>query len=87
MSVRMDAHTLERAVERGTSEEEILDVLTEKQFSIVKKNRKRKANVFPFNAEWNGVFYRAKKVDVVYVEEQGDSITATAIVKFGTWSE
>jgi len=85
MAIRIDPHSLDRAKERGASEEEILDVLAQPNPVPTRGNRFRKSRVFAFDAEWNGVVYQQKKVDVVYVHEGNDIVTVTVIVSFGKW--
>jgi hypothetical protein len=60
MRIQIDQHTLERAEERGTSEEEITDVI-ESGFEIpAKHGRIGKAKVYPFKKERHGRKYEQK---------------------------
>jgi hypothetical protein len=70
MRIQIDRHTLERAEERGTSEEEITDVL-ETGFEIPGKHgRVGKAKVYEFKKERHGRKYEQKRVEVIYIKEK-----------------
>jgi hypothetical protein len=85
MHVQIGSHTLTRAEERGTSEAEIVDVLTT-GFSIPAKYGKMgKAKVYEFARSRHGKYYRQKRVEVFYVRDGDDLITVTVYVFFGTW--
>ncbi|MBN1867550.1 DUF4258 domain-containing protein [Candidatus Sumerlaeota bacterium] len=85
MKVRVDPHTLERARERGTSQEEIEDVV-ETGFAIPAKfGRMAKAKVFDFGRNRHGKRYEQKRVEVVYVVEESLAVTVTVYVFYGKW--
>jgi len=87
MKIQIDPHTLERAEERGTNEEEITDVL-ETGFTIPGKyGRTGKAKVYEFRQYRQGKFYEQKRVEVVYVIEDNTIVTATVYVFYGKWEE
>ena len=87
MNIQIDTHTLERAVERGTSEEEIKDVI-ESGFTIpVEYGRKGKAKVYKFGQNRQGKFYEQKRVEAIYVIEDNIIITVTVYVFYGKWEE
>ena len=48
MTIQVDPHTLERAKERGTNEEEIRDVLRMGLSIAAKHGRLGKAKIYPF---------------------------------------
>ncbi len=87
MKLQIDPHTLERAEERGTHEEEIKDVV-DTGFSIeAKQGRFGKAKVYSFNQTRSGKFYEQKRVEVIYTIEEDTIITVTAYVFYGRWEE
>jgi hypothetical protein len=49
MNIRIDSHTLERAVERGATSEEIIDVITSGRPIPAKHGRFGKSKIFDFN--------------------------------------
>lgn len=85
MEIVIDSHTLERAQERGTTEEEIKEVI-ETGFSIpAKYARIGKAKIFPFNRTRLGNYYDQKRVEVFYITERDTIITVTVYVFYGRW--
>ena len=85
MRIRIDQHTLERAEERGTSEEEITDLI-ETGFEIpAKHGRIGQAKVYEFKRERHGRNYEQKRVEVFYVKEEDLIVTVTVYVFYGKW--
>jgi len=85
MRIQIDQHTLERAEERGTTEEEITDVI-ESGFEIpAKHGRIGKAKVYQFKKERHGRKYEQKRVEVFYVKEEELFVTVTVYVFYGKW--
>jgi len=85
MRIQIDQHTLQRAEERGTSEEEITDVI-ETGFTIpAKHGRIGKAKVYEFKKERHGRNYDQKRVEVFYVMEEDLIVTVTVYVFYGKW--
>jgi hypothetical protein len=87
MGIQVDPHTLERAGERGTNEQEIKDVI-HSGFSIpAKHGRLRKAKVYDFKQQRHGKYYEQKRVEVVYALEEETIVTVTVYVFYGKWEE
>lgn len=85
MKIRINKHTLERAVERGTSAAEIEDVI-KTGFSVkAKSNRIAMAKIYNFQQERLGKFYEQKRVEVFYIVENQEIITITVYVFYGKW--
>jgi len=85
LTISIDSHTLERAKERGTTAEEIRDVL-EAGFPIeAKRRRLGKAKVYEFNRARRGKFYKQKRVEVIYTTREDEVVTVTVYVFFGQW--
>jgi hypothetical protein len=84
-SAQIDPHTLKKAIERGTDQEQIKDVLETGIPILAKKGRLGKAKVYSFNAEWLGKKYEQKRVEVIYVIENQKMITVTVYVFYGKW--
>lgn len=85
MEIRIDPHTLERAEERGTNEEEIEDVINT-GFSVpAKYGRIGKAKIYDFNQTRRGRYCEHKRVEVFYTAERGVAITVTVYVFYGKW--
>ena len=83
MEIRIEPHTLERAVERGTSKEEIIQVIEKGKSVEAKSGRKGKALVLDFKQDRNGKYYEQKKIEVYYIEETKMIITVTVYVFYG----
>jgi len=87
MKIQVDPHTLERAEERGTNEEEIRDVINT-GFSIpAKHGRMGKVKIYDFDRNWYGKYYEQKRVEVFYTIEQDITITVTVYVFYGRWEK
>ena len=85
MEIQIDPHTIERAEERGTNEEEIRDVINTGFPIPAKYSRTGKAKVYEFNQERHGKYYKQKRVEVFYVIEESIIITVTIYVFYGEW--
>jgi hypothetical protein len=82
MEIQIDPHTLERAEERGTNEEEIRDTINS---GTPKHGRLGKAKVYDLKQERHGKFYEQKRVEVIYTLEKEVLVTVTVYVFYGTW--
>ncbi len=87
MEIQIDPHTLERAGERGTNEEEIKDVINT-GFSIsAKYGRIGKAKIYDFKQRRQNEYYEQKRVEVFYLIEGNVITTVTVYVFYGKWEE
>ena len=87
MNIRIDPHTAERAIERGTSEDEIRDVLETGSPLPAADGRLCKAKVYDFGQERLGRHYLQKRVEVIYTIEKGTVVTVTVYVFYGQWKD
>ena len=87
MEIHIDPHTLERAEERGTNEDEIRDVIENGLPIPAKYERYGKAKIYTFNQERHGRYYEQKRVEVIYTIEGNQIITVTVYVFYGKWEE
>jgi len=85
MEIQIDPHTLERAQERGASEEEIKDVIRTGFDIAAKYGRTGKAKVYQFKQERHGKYYEQKRIEVFYIVEEDLVVTVTAYVFYGRW--
>ena len=85
MRIQIDQHTLERARERGASEEEITDVIETGFWIPAKHGRMGKAKVYEFEKERHGAHYEHKRLEVFYVMEEDLVVTVTVYVFYGKW--
>lgn len=86
MEIQIDPHTLERALERGTNEMEIKDVIRSGSAISAKHGRQGKAKVYLFQQERHGKYYEQKRVEVIYTIEWDTIVTVTVYVFYGKWS-
>ncbi len=85
MEIQIDPHTLERAEERGTNEDEIKDVI-ETGFTVpAKYGRIGKAKVYDFKRKRHSKYYEQKRVEVFYAIEESLTVTVTVYVFYGKW--
>ena len=85
MEIQIDAHTLERARERGTGEEEIIDVIKTGFVIPSKYGRIGKAKIYEFKQKRQNKFYEEKRVEVFYIVEEDRIVTVTVYVFYGKW--
>ena len=85
MEIQIDPHTLERAQERGASEEEIKDVIRTGSDIAAKYGRTGKAKVYQFKQERHGKYYEQKRIEVFYIIEEDLVVTVTVYVFYGKW--
>jgi len=85
MRLQIDPHTLERAEERGTDEEEIRDVINTGFPVPAKHGRTGRAKVFGFGQHRHGRYYEQKRVEVFFTTEGDAAITVTVYVFYGKW--
>ena len=83
----IEPHTLERAIERGTNENEIVDVIRNGIDGSAKKGRLLKYKIFVFNNYRNNKYYKQKKVEVIFSKEGMNIYTVTVYVYYGIWEE
>ena len=85
MEIQIDQHTLERAEERGTNENEIIDVINT-GFSIsAKYGRIGKAKIYNFKQRRNRKYFEQRRDEVFYIVEKEVIITVTVYVFYGKW--
>jgi molybdopterin biosynthesis enzyme len=85
MQIRIDPHTIERALERGANEAEIRDVLETGDPIQAKHNRLAKTKVYDYNSSRAGNHYEQKRVEVIYLIENDCYVTVTVYVFYGKW--
>jgi len=85
MKIQIDPHTLERAKERGTNEDEIKDVVYTGVAIPAKHGQTGKAKVYEFMKKRHGKYYKQKMVEVIYTVEKNIAVTVTTYVFYGKW--
>ncbi len=85
MEIRIDPHTLDRAADRGASEDEIRDVIQTGFPIVAKYGRLGKGKMYDFQRTRHGRSYAQKRVEVFYVIEGDAIVTVTVHVFYGRW--
>ena len=85
MEIQIDPHTLERAEERGTNEDEIKDVINTGFPIPAKYGRTGKAKIYEFKQNRLNKYYEEKRVEVFHTIERNKIITITVYVFYGKW--
>jgi hypothetical protein len=86
VEIIIEPHTLQRANERGSTEDEIKITIEQGADLIGKKGRLGKSKVFDFNRTRNGTVYEEKKIEVYFIVESGMIITVTVYVFYGKFT-
>ena len=85
MEIQIDPHTLERAEERGTNEDEIKDVINTGFPIPAKYGKTGKAKIYEFKQNRLNKYYEEKRVEVFHTIERNKIITITVYVFYGKW--
>jgi hypothetical protein len=85
MNIQIDPHTLERAEERGTNADEIMDVIISGTPVPAKYGRLGKTKTYDFKQHRHGKYYERKRVEVFFVVEHDVIVTITVYVFYGKW--
>jgi hypothetical protein len=82
MTVRLHPHALERAEERGATEEQIIvAVQTGEQFPA-KYGRTGFRRNFVFDGLWRGKDYHTQQIEAFAIQEEDDWLVITVIVRY-----
>ncbi len=82
MRVLFHPHALERMVERGASEDEVMLTVQEGEQFPAKFGRTGFRRNFPVEGLWRGRNFAVKQVEAYAVEEQEDWLVITVIVRY-----
>ncbi|MCK4763433.1 MAG: DUF4258 domain-containing protein [Candidatus Aminicenantes bacterium] len=82
MAIKIHPHAAERMKERGTNEEEVSITIETGESFPAKFDRTGFRRNFSFNGTWNKKKYNTKQVEVIAVNEDGDWIIVTTLVKY-----
>ncbi|MGE3073239.1 MAG: hypothetical protein AB7N24_04035 [Dehalococcoidia bacterium] len=85
LAIRLSQLVNTRITRRGTSEQEIADVIARGLPDSATRNREAKSLVYPFGRRWGTKSYEQKKVRVIYVEEGDDILVINLYVYYGSW--
>ncbi len=85
MNIQIDPHTVERAEERGTNADEIIDVIMTGTPIPAKFGCLGKVKTYDFKTTRLGKHYEHKRVEVYFVVEGDVIVTVTVYVFYGKW--
>jgi hypothetical protein len=80
--VNLHPHARERALERGTTEHEIIDVVETGERFPAKYGREGFRKTIIYNDDWQGVRYYAKQIECFAVNEDGNWLVISLLVKY-----
>ncbi len=86
MHIYINSHARDRAEERGTNKDEIIETVKQVNESKVKDNRLVREKVFAFAKEWNGKYHDEKRVIVIFTIESGNVVVIRVTVEYGKFS-
>lgn len=87
MEVWIAEHAMQRAEERGVTEEEIFDTLKTGVSLLARGDRFAKEKVYTFQNEWNKKFYEEKQVKVICIVENNLIVVITVVVRYGNFTK
>ena len=82
MNVRFHPHALDRLAERGSTQEKVCAAVDGGERFHAKFGRHGFRRNFPFDGTWRGRTYATKQVEVYAVDEAGDWLVITVVVKY-----
>ena len=82
MSVRLHPHALERLMERGAEEREVVETVEQGEQFPAKYGRTGFRRNFSFDGEWRGRKYLTKQIEAYAVKEDADWLVITVVTRF-----
>lgn len=82
MKIEIHPHALERANERGTTAEEIIETVERGESFPAKHERTGFRRTTIFNSEWQGKQFYAKQIECYAVGENNGWLVITVLVKY-----
>lgn len=82
MKVKLHPHALARLMERGATEEEVIETVHDGERFLAKHGRTGFRRNFSFDGKWQGKIYKTKQIESYAVKEEDVWLVITVIVKF-----
>ncbi len=82
VKVHLHSHARDRIAERGATESEVVTAIESGERIAAKFGRTGFRRNFPFDRQWQGRRFATKQVEVYAVEENGDWLAITVIVRY-----
>ena len=80
--IRLHPHAEQRLAERGATREEVFATVQWGEKIPAKFERTGFRRNFPFSGSWRGRRYKTKQVEAYAVNENGDWLVLTVLVKY-----
>lgn len=80
--IKYTRHALKRMGERGIGLAEIKEAVDKGRWTKTKYQRYYARFVLEYNHEWEGYFYKAKEINVIFTVEDGNILVITAIARY-----
>lgn len=82
MKIELHPHARERAKERGTTEDEVIDTVLHGEQFPAKHNRLGFRKTTIYNKEWQGKKFYAKQIECFAVHEDDTWVVISVLVKY-----
>lgn len=82
MSITIHPHAAQRAIERGATENEIIETVKNGEQFPAKFDRTGFRTNFLFNDTWNKKQYATKQIEAYCVKENNQWLVITVIIKY-----
>jgi hypothetical protein len=82
MTVRFHPHALERMLERGAREAEVVATVEQGERIAAKYGRTGFRRNFAYDSQWRGRRYANKQIEAFVVQEADEWLVLTVIVKY-----
>jgi hypothetical protein len=82
LTVRLHPHALGRMAERGATPDEVEATVTAGERFPTRFGRTGFRRNFAYGADWRGRRYRTKQIEAFAVQEDGDWLVITVLVKY-----
>ena len=80
--IGLSLHAREQIFFRGTTEEEIIETIRTSQWEPAELGRLQCKKDFPYEKEWNKMYYNKKQVRPIFVEEEDEIVVITVYTYF-----
>lgn len=80
--VRLSGHARANIRYRGTTEQEVIDVIRAANWEAAEQGRLECRKDFEFGGDWNGRFYATRQVRPIFVEEAEEIVVVTVYVYY-----
>jgi len=75
--IRLSGHASGQLARRGVSEDEVIEVIRTSSRQPAELGWLECHKDFPYGREWNGKFYKTKRVRPIFVEEADEIVVVT----------